>query len=372
LKQRRDRLRARLDELECDALFFTTMVGGIDSYTLVAVRYLTGFSGSNGQLIVGRDGDVLFTDPRYAEQVRREAPDIDATIYGTKVSGSGEAITAMTLIEDALGRVGGKRLGVDAQTMTLQSAKNLREKLAGVELVETSGLVEELRLIKDATEVEHLRTACSYGDIALGETLAQLQEGLTEFDVAVLLEAEMRKAGSHGLSFDTIVAFGEQAAEPHHRPRADRKLKRGDLIKFDFGGTHLGYHADMTRTVAFGEPSDEHRKIYELVRESQQAGVDAVKAGATNGSIDEACRGYLKERGYDFGHGTGHGVGLETHEAPGVAKGGEKVLEPGMCITVEPGIYLPGDCGVRIEDSVAVTAEGCDVLTTFTKELLVV
>lgn len=369
---RRDKLRARLDELECDALYFTTLVGGIDSFTLVAVRYLTGFSGSNAQLLIGREGDILFTDPRYAEQVNRECPDIERAIYGVRASGSGEAITALGLMEEGLGRVGGKRLGVDAATMTLSTAKNLREKFAGIELVETSGLVEEARLIKEPIEVEHLRTACRYGDIALEATLPQLREGLTEFEVAVMLESEMRKAGSHGLSFDTIVAFGEQAAEPHHRPRADRALMRGDLIKFDFGGTHMGYHADMTRTVAFGEPSAKHREIYELVRASQAAGVEAVKAGVTNGSIDEACRSYLKERGYDFGHGTGHGVGLETHEGPGVSKGGEKTLEPGMCLTIEPGIYLPGDCGVRIEDSVAVTQDGCDILTSFPKELLIV
>lgn len=370
--QRRDKIRARLDELECDALYFTTLVGGIDSFTLVAVRYLTGFSGSNGQLLVGRDGDILFTDPRYAEQVVRECPDIERAIYGVRASGSGEAITALGLMEEGLGRVGGKRLGVDAGTMTLSTAKNLREKFAGVELVETSGLVEAARLIKEPIEVEHLRTACGYGDSALHATLPQLKEGMSEFEVSVLLETEMRLAGSHGLSFDTIVAFGEQAAEPHHRPRADRALKRGDLIKFDFGGTHMGYHADMTRTVAFGEPSPEHREVYELVRASQLAGVQAVKAGVTNGSIDAACRDYLKERGHDFGHGTGHGVGLETHEGPGVSKGGDKVLEPGMCITVEPGIYLPGNCGVRIEDSIAVTADGADILTTFPKELIVV
>jgi Xaa-Pro aminopeptidase len=179
----------------------------------------------------------------------------------------------------------------------------------------------------------------------------------------------MRRAGSEGLSFDTIIAFGEQAAEPHHHP-GDRRLKRGDLIKLDFGATHQGYHSDMTRTIGFGKPRDDMAAIYELVRASQQAGIDAVRAGVTCGDVDRASRGYLEERGHTFGHGTGHGVGLEIHEAPPVRSGSSDALEPGMVITVEPGIYLPGVGGVRIEDSVAVTKEGCDILTTSTKALV--
>lgn len=371
MKQRRDKLRARFDELEIDAYYLSTTVGGNDSYQNPSLRYLTGFSGSSAWLIVGREGDVFITDSRYTDQAAKECPGLEQHTMGVRTSGNGEPMTVFAMFEEALERVGGKRLGVDANVTTLQGAKSLREKLPNIELVETTGVIEQLRLVKDADEVEALRTACSFGDTGLHALLPELREGLSEREVAVMLELEMRRAGSEGNSFDTIVAFGELAAEPHHRP-TDRTLKRGDLIKFDFGGTYKGYHADMTRTVAFGTPSDAHREIYELVRASQQAGVDAVRAGVTNGSIDAACREYLKERGYDFGHGTGHGVGLEVHEAPGVSKNGEQILEPGMCITIEPGIYLSGDVGVRIEDSVAVTADGCDILTTFPKELLVV
>lgn len=372
MKQRRDQVRAQLEALGCDAMFFSTIVGGNDSCRLVNLRYLTGFSGSGGNLILGRDGDVLFTDSRYTEQAAKECPDLEVITYGMKTSGDGVPLTVFAVLEEAITRLGGKRLGVESQSMTLRSAKNWREKLPAIELVETAEVVEKLRVIKDTDEIEALRTACRYGDDGLTATLPQLKEGLTEFDVAVLLEHEMRRAGSEGVSFDTIVAFGEQAAEPHHFPTT-RKLKRGDLIKFDFGGTHDGYHADMTRTVAFGEPTPAHREIYELVRASQLSGIEAVRAGVNTKDVDAAARDYLKERGRDFGHGTGHGVGLQVHENPGVSGAGDgTVLEPGMCITIEPGIYLPGDCGVRIEDSVAVTADGCDILTTFPKELLVV
>jgi Xaa-Pro aminopeptidase len=253
--------------------------------------------------------------------------------------------------------------------MTLGIARAIRDAIPNVELVETEDEVESMRLIKEPGEVESLRRACEAADVALTKVLPRLEEGLTEVDVAAILEFEMRQAGSEGLSFPTILAFGEQAAEPHHQPNA-RTLRAGDMIKFDFGATVDGYHSDMTRTIAFGEPKEELRKIYDLVLGSQQAGLDAVRAGATCGDVDKAARGYLAEHGYEYGHGTGHGLGLEIHEAPPVRTGASLVMEPGMTLTVEPGVYIPGLGGVRIEDSVVVTADGCDILTGSTKELV--
>lgn len=356
MNARRDQVRGRLAELGCDAILVTKAVN---------VRYLTGFSGSNGQLIVGSD-DAFLTDPRYEEQSAKESPDVERVIYRKHEDGSGgfHGYLADTLRARSI-----ERLGVEAAHMTLQTAGDLREKLEGVTLIETTDVVEPLRRIKDADEVEALRTACSFADRALQELLGSLAEGMTEVEVAAFLEDAMRRAGSEGLSFDTIAAFGEQAAEPHHSP-TERTLKPGDMVKLDFGATYRGYHSDMTRTIAFGTPTDDMLAVYELVRGSQQAGLDAVKAGVTAGDVDRAARGYLTERGYDFGHGTGHGVGLEVHEAPSVWGGADDVLEPGMCITVEPGIYLPGVGGVRIEDSVVVTADGCDILTASPKELI--
>ena len=361
MKARREKLRARLGDIGADALL---------SMKPVNVRYLTGFSGSNGQVVIGTE-DVFLTDPRYEEQSAHEVPDIKREVYSTNPKVIGESGGMMPTLASVISSLKIGTLAVEANFVTLSTARALRDALKNVELVETTDEIEKLRIIKDADEIEALRTACSFADRALDALLPQLKEGMSEVEVATILEHEMRVAGSEGLSFDTIAAFGEQAAEPHHSPTS-RMLKRGELIKLDFGATYRGYHSDMTRTVAFGEPSDEMRSMYELVRASQQAGLDAVRAGATAGDVDKAARGYLDERGYNFGHGTGHGLGLEVHEAPPVRSGANHVLEVGTTITVEPGIYIPGTGGVRIEDSVVVTGVGCDILTASTKELVVV
>jgi Xaa-Pro aminopeptidase len=359
MRDRRDKARALLGGLGVDGLLVLKPVN---------VRYLTGFSGSNGQLVLGAD-DVFLTDPRYEEQSSHECPDIRREIYATSAKQIGESAGMFGSLASVIGSLGIRKLGVEATSTSLAAARAIRNALPSIELVETDDVVEGLRAVKDAAEIEALRTACMYGDRALDALLPQLKEGLTEIEVATILEFEMRRAGSQGLSFDTIAAFGEQAAEPHHQPTA-RTLKRGDFIKLDFGAKHAGYHSDMTRTIAFGEPSAEMRAIYDLVKGSQQAGVDVVRAGATNGDVDAAARAYLADRGYSFGHGTGHGVGLEIHEAPAIRTGGTDALVPGMVITVEPGIYIPGTGGVRIEDSVVVTDDGCDILTRSTKDLV--
>jgi Xaa-Pro aminopeptidase len=359
MSERRERVRVRLDALGADALLVTKPVN---------VRYLCGYSGSNGQLIIGAE-DVFLTDPRYEEQSAHEVPEVRREIYRTSAEQIGESAGMFGTLASVAAGLGIKRLGVEAGHMTLGTARAVREAIRGVELVETTDEIEDLRVVKDEAEIAALRRACAAADDALAQLLGELKEGMTEIEVAAVLEFEMRQAGSEGLSFDTIAAFGEQAAEPHHRPTA-RALKRGDMIKLDFGAVASGYHSDMTRTIAFGEPSDEMAEIYDLVRGSQQAGLDAVRVGAECGAVDAASRGYLKERGYDFGHGTGHGVGLEIHEAPPVRTGSAVVMEPGMVLTVEPGIYIPGTGGVRIEDSVVVRQDGCDILTGSTKELV--
>lgn len=360
MKLRRDRLRARLGDAGADAMLVTKSEN---------VRYLTGFSGSNAQLIVGQDQDVFLTDPRYEEQSAHECADLRREIYSTSAGSVGESGGMWGTLAAIAGELGIERFGVEAQHVTLDVAATMRERLGGVSLIELKGEVESLRRVKDAAEIAMIRRACAIGDQALEALLGQLAEGQTEIEVAVLLEHEMRRAGSQGISFDSIVAFGEQAAEPHHQP-TERRLMSGDLIKLDFGATWRGYHSDMTRTIAFGEPPAEMLEIYELVRGSQQAGLDAVRAGVTTGEVDAASRAYLEARGRGFGHGTGHGVGLEVHEAPTVRTGGTDVLEAGTIITVEPGIYLPGTGGVRIEDTVAVTSDGCDILTSSPKELV--
>jgi Xaa-Pro aminopeptidase len=349
-KARRDAVRARLPEIGADAMLVTKLVN---------VRYLTGFSGSAGVVLVGGE-DVFFTDSRYDEQSAREVPDCRRVIPS---SAQEKALPTEVSAQ------GITKLAIEASHVTLAQAKRWREEMAAVELVETTGVVEELRKVKDAAEIEALRTAAAFGDRGLSALLGRLKEGMTEVEVAAELEDTMRRAGSDGLSFPTIVAFGENAAEPHHSPKA-RRLKRGDLIKLDFGATSGGYHSDMTRTISFGDPDPELAKIYEIVRSSQQAGVDAVAAGATGAQVDGASRSIVEQAGYTYGHGTGHGCGLEVHEAPTANKTSDDVLTPGMTVTVEPGIYLPGFGGVRIEDLVVVTDNGCDILTRSPKELV--
>ncbi len=351
-KQRRDRIRERLPELGADAMLVTKLVN---------VRYLTGFSGSAGTVLIGGE-DVFFTDSRYDVQSAHEVPDCRRVVPAP----GEEKVLAREVLAAGIGR-----LAIEASHVTLAQAKQWREQMPAVSFVETSGIVEELRKVKDAGEVERLRRAASFGDEGLTALLGRLKEGMTESDVAAELEDTMRRAGSDGLSFPTIVAFGESAAEPHHRP-GERRLKRGDLIKLDFGATYEGYHSDMTRTISFGKPIPALETIYEIVRSAQQAGVEAVASGKNAGEVDDAARSVIEKAGYSFGHGTGHGCGLEVHEAPTVRRGSDDMLSDGMAITVEPGIYLPGVGGVRIEDLVVVTNGGCDILTRSPKELITV
>jgi len=361
MNERRERIRARLATLGADALLVTKPVN---------VRYLSGYSGSNGQLIVGGD-DVFMTDGRYEEQSSHEVPDIRREIYGVSERTITEAAGMYGTLTSVAEGLNVRRLGVEAGHMTLETARAIREAMPSLELVETLGEVEDMRAVKDEREVASMRRAHNVADAALAAVLHQVKEGMTEIELAALLEFEMREGGSEGVSFNTIAGFGEDAAEPHHNP-GPRTLRRGDMIKVDFGATVDGYHSDMTRTFAFGEPSAEMVEIYELVKAANRAGLDRVRAGAATGDVDAAARAVVRERGYDYGHGTGHGVGLEIHESPPVRQGAETVMQEGMVLTVEPGVYIPGTGGVRIEDTVVVRADGCDILTGSTKELVII
>jgi Xaa-Pro aminopeptidase len=349
-KTRRDLLRERLGELGADAMLVTKLVN---------VRYLSGFSGSAGALLVGAD-DVFFTDSRYDEQSAREVPDCQRVIPPADHD---------RVLAGTIAAAGIRRLAIEAAHVTLATARRWRELMPEVELVETTGVVEALRRVKDPGEVEALRRAAAIGDRAFAVALERIREGMTERELAAELEDAMRRAGSEGPSFPTIVAFGENAAEPHHRP-GDRPLHPGDVVKMDFGATFAGYHSDMTRTIAFGRPPEPLVRIHQVVRDAQRAGLEAVAAGRGAGEVDAAARGVVEAAGHSFGHSTGHGCGLEVHEAPTLRRGSEDVLVAGMAVTVEPGIYLPGLGGVRIEDLVVVTDGGSEVLTRAPKDLI--
>lgn len=351
---RRGRLTARLPELGVDALLVSRLPN---------VRYLTGFSGSNGQVLVGAAGSVFLTDGRYDEQSRREVGDLERRIYL-------DGFPALVL--EVCRFLGVTRLGFEAAGTTVKARDELEEALDGMELVSVGTEVERLRWVKEEPELRLIERAQELTDAGFDELPRILREGISEREAALELELAMRRAGADGLAFDTIVAFGEGAAEPHHHPTG-RRLRRGDVVKVDFGALHAGYHADMTRTLAFGAIDEGLLEVYELVRAAQQAGVEAVRAGMAAKEVDAASRRVITEAGYGdaFSHGLGHGVGLEIHEGPTVRRTSEDVLPEGTVVTIEPGVYLPGRGGVRIEDMVHVTAHGGRVLPRATKELMV-
>ena len=348
---RRAALRATLRQRELDALLVTNLLN---------VRYLTGFTGSNAALLVPADPDadaVFCTDGRYRTQAEAQVPDLERVV---------DRLCDTVL----LARVGGAaRIGYESHHVTVDRLDALAGALAGAapsaELVRASGLVEEQRLVKDDAEVEALRMACAAADRALAGLVEHggLRPGRTEREIARELEGRMLDHGAAGPSFESIVAAGAHSAVPHHRP-TDAVVKAGDLVKLDFGALVDGYHSDMTRTLVVGRAADWQRELYELVVASQAAGRAALAA----------ARGVVERAGYgeQFPHGLGHGVGLEIHEAPALSKAGAGTLLPGMAVTVEPGVYLAGRGGVRIEDTLVVRAGAPELLTLTTKELVVV
>ncbi len=354
---RRERLRAKARAAGLDAVLVTRLVN---------VRYLTGFTGSNGALLVPSDAgrpDVLCTDGRYRLQAGAQAPDVELLIE--------RASTAA--LADRAAADGHRILGFESHDVTVDQHRALVR--AGGELVSVHRAVEELRAIKDDGEVALLREACGIADRALADLIADggLRAGRTEREVGRDLDARMLGHGADAPSFETIVATGPNSAIPHHRPD-DRRLERGDFVKLDFGAEYGGYHSDMTRTVVLGPPADWQREVYELVHAAQAAGRAALRIGAEVKAIDAAARDVIAAAGRaeEFGHGLGHGVGLEIHEAPALSPLGAGTLADRMAVTVEPGVYLPGRGGVRIEDTLVVR-EGTEpeLLTLTSKDLTV-
>ncbi|MTD12942.1 M24 family metallopeptidase [Nakamurella sp. YIM 132087] len=355
-RARRDRLRALLVAQDLDALLVTDLLN---------IRYLTGFTGSNAALLVAADpaGDLFCTDGRYETQSAAEVPDLPLVL---------DRASDLALAGKAQGRT-----GFEAAHVSVLALERLEAAATGARLSGTADLVEGLRAVKDQGEIELLRQACAVADRAFAELIAAggIGAGRTEREVGLDLDQRMRLLGAREPSFETIVAAGPNSAIPHHRPTG-AVLATGDLVKFDFGAEVGGYHSDMTRTVVLGPPADWQREIYDLVAAAQQAGCDALVPGITGGEVDAVSRDVITAAGYGerFAHGLGHGIGLEIHEAPGLGRGAAAIIDADMCVTVEPGVYLPGRGGVRIEDSGVVRngAPGSryEVLTLTSKELL--
>ena len=340
----------------------------VDAFLITAlpnVRYLAGFAGSNAVLLVSEDRDLLFTDPRYQAQAPLES-DCEVRV----VKGS--------LLEQAASwakRLGITRLGFESNRISFdQHQMLLRERTTKgrppMRLKPVAGAVERLRMVKSEAEIGTIRTAVRLNSEVFEQTLAHFNAGVTENDLAAEIEYRMRRLGADGPSFDTIVASGPRAALPHAHP-TDAVVSRDELLLIDMGATVAGYASDMTRTLVVGALSPKARRMYHAVWESQVAAIEAVKPGVICHTVDRAARRVLARFGYEklFIHSTGHGLGLEIHEGPRIGRRESTVLEAGMVITIEPGAYLEGFGGVRIEDTVAVTANGCEVLTPTGKEL---
>ncbi len=337
---------------------------------LVNVRYLSGFTGSNAALLILAEHEtpVLATDGRYRTQAAQQSPDVEVVIERA----CGPHLVARAAAWDV------RRLGFESHVVTVDGHAMLL-KVAGddTQLVRAAGIVEALREVKDAGEIALLRLACEAADAALTDLVATggLRPGRTEKEVGRELESRMLDHGADGVSFETIVAAGPNSAIPHHRP-TDAELAAGDFVKIDFGALVAGYHSDMTRTFVLAPVAQWQRDLYALVETAQRIGRDALAPGVSLKDVDGASRQVIAEAGYaeNFGHGLGHGVGLQIHEAPGISASAAGTLLPGSAVTVEPGVYLPGHGGVRIEDTLVVGSEETptpELLTRFPKELAI-
>lgn len=325
-------------------------------------RYLSGFTGSNGWLLLTADRQLLLTDFRYLEQAAAQAPGWEIVDLGDQ---------PLDKLVQTIKAAGVKNIGFEADFLPFKQGQTLLEKLQPLELLAREGLVEKLRWLKDETELALIEKAVHIADQAFQQLLPLIKPGISELELALELELLLRRLGSERLAFPSIVASGPRSSLPHAAP-GERRLQAGDFLKLDFGAVWQGYHSDMTRTVVLGRASSEQKKVYETVLQAQLAALAAIQPGLTGREVDRVARDIITAAGYgqNFGHGLGHSLGLVIHEEPRLSPLGDVVLEAGMVMTVEPGIYLPGWGGVRIEDVVVVTPEGCRVLTNTPKSLL--
>ncbi|PID16924.1 Xaa-Pro dipeptidase [Sporosarcina sp. P34] len=348
-----EQLRNLLKEQQLDALVITNPYNR---------RYMTNFTGSAGTAIVSQDDAVFITDFRYIEQANDQLTGYRIVQHtGAMIQEVANQVKEMKI----------DTLGFEKEDLSYSQFEVYDENIKA-KLVPVAGLIEQLRLIKTPEEIEVLKQAAAIADAAFVYICSVIQAGKTELEIANELEFFMRKQGATSSSFDIIVASGERGALPHG-VASDKVIETGDLVTMDYGALYNGYISDITRTVAIGEPSAKLREIYEVTLRAQELGVEQIKPGMTGIEADAITRDYIKSKGYGeaFGHSTGHGIGMEVHEAPALSFRSNTVLVPNMAVTVEPGIYLPGVGGVRIEDDILITETGNERLTKSTKELLI-
>jgi len=350
---RRKRLRQSIRRTGADALLVTNFTN---------VTYLAGFTGDDSYLYVDRHKTVIISDPRYTTQLEEEAPDVEIQI---RPAGTEMIAAVARVVKSSKAR----RLAIEGTSMTVALHERLSAALEKVEVVSSDGLVEELREIKDAEEIAKLREAAHYAERGFAVLRATLRPDRTELDVAYDLEHQMRLMGASGCSFPPIIAVGARAALPHARPTS-QTIGAAPFVLVDWGATAQLYRSDLTRVLVTGKISSKLESVYGVVLSAQKRAIEAIRPGVTGKEVDAVARAFINKSKYAkrFGHGLGHGIGLDIHEGPRLSVTNSRPLEPGMVVTVEPGIYLPGWGGVRIEDDVLVTKDGHEVLTDVPKE----
>lgn len=331
------------------------------------IRYITGFTSSESYAIVSPKGRAFITDSRYTEQAQREVINFDIVKWRSPSAGLPETIKMLS------DKFGIKRLGFERNSVSFELYEKLKNALEGIDLIGTSGLVEAIRIIKDEKELEYMRKAAHFADEAFTQILNYVKIGISEKDIERELQYITKKTGADDIGFPAIIASGKNSSMPHAVP-SHKLVEDGDFITFDMGAIYKGYRSDMTRTIVVGHASDRQKEVYELVKLSQEASINTVKAGVDGKIPHFTAIDVMKNAGSEgiFEYGVGHGVGLDIHEDPFMSARCEYKLETGNVITVEPGIYIPGWGGIRIEDTVIVKDDGCEILTRSSKELIII
>jgi Xaa-Pro aminopeptidase len=328
------------------------------------VRYLTGFTGDDSTFLMTRDRRIVISDGRYTTQLEQECPDLELSIrpVGRLMAGA---------IADVVGKLEVRRLGFEPSALSVAEFATLRESLPTVEFVAVKNRVEALRVVKDKDEVAEIREAVGMAERAFAMLRAGLRSHESEKDTADALEGYLRRCGASSASFPPIVAVGGRSALPHARPCAATRIDQADFVLVDWGATASPYKSDLTRVLVTGKVTSKFEKVYRTVLAAQERGIAAIRPGVKARDVDAEARAVIEDAGFGrfFTHGLGHGLGMDIHEAPALRKESDVTLQPGMVITVEPGIYLPGWGGIRIEDDVLVTPDGCEVLTHVPKSL---
>ena len=353
-RERISRIKKVLREAHLDGILITSLEN---------IQYLSGFTGSDAALVVTETKEYFLADSRYTTQAREEISGFELIEYNKKIDG----------LSDLINDLGLRGIGFEPQNLTYGAHKELAEKVSGGELIPINERLRNIRAVKDDEEIGRIKRTIDIASKSFRENIWRIKPDIQEREIALELEFSMRRNGADGTSFDTIVASGERSALPHGKP-SDKRIHKGDFVIIDFGVRYRGYYSDETCTFFCGKSNRRQEEVYTVVKEAHDRTIASIRPGKKAMELDAIARGWIKEAGYGayFGHMTGHGVGLAVHENPIIGPESEVVVEEGMIFTIEPGIYIPGWGGVRIEDMVLVTGNGCEVLTNLSKEIQVI